>query len=143
MEGTFAYNGDGISQIVISVLPNVVIPQLKNVRINFMESNGIYATCGFPSSVSHSSSYSVDVKTDIPTFSTFFTSGLSTLSSITDDFSYFPSVGPGCGVWNDCSGHGLCNFCSEECECVDGFGSNTDLLFAAKVASKRCNASTY
>lgn len=39
-------------------------------------------------------------------------------------------IGPGCTAQNDCSGNGVCDFCTSTCQCFDGFGSPQDLSMA-------------
>ncbi len=45
-------------------------------------------------------------------------------------FDTADSIGRGCTAKSNCNGHGFCNYCSEQCECYDGFGSPKDLLHA-------------
>lgn len=39
-------------------------------------------------------------------------------------------IGAQCNGFNDCSGHGSCDYCNNKCICYDGFGSANDILTA-------------
>jgi hypothetical protein len=46
-------------------------------------------------------------------------------------FGSTAGIGFGCDAQNKCNGNGDCNFCTNTCECFDGFGSAQDLAYAA------------
>jgi hypothetical protein len=59
-------------------------------------------------------------------------------------FDYTSPIGTGCSAQNDCNGNGECDYCTSQCKCFEGFGSDADKLttnlntFAADCSSRRC-----
>jgi hypothetical protein len=48
----------------------------------------------------------------------------------TTRFSQTDAVGSGCTTMSNCNSHGMCDFCTQKCNCYDGFGSAKDMAYA-------------
>jgi len=59
-------------------------------------------------------------------------------------FDYSSPIGTGCSAQNDCNGNGQCDFCTSQCQCFDGYGSEADKAstdmdtFANDCSTRRC-----
>lgn len=134
------YVPDGISKLILRVLPQTTIDSNQLVRLRILASNGIFVQCGFPDSITARALYPIVVDAPTPSFVTYTTSGSISPS---DSFYYYGSVGTGCSLNGHCSGHGKCDYCSNECVCDEGYGSSTDIQTTAGAAGKTCHESMY
>ena len=109
------------------------IPTNTNITIVVLDSNGIFAYCGFPSSADIESYGGSYFSTDYAPFQISTNVSLSPLT-----ISSFSGIGSGCSALNKCSGRGRCNYCNEICDCNEGYGAATDLVQIGKDFSRTC-----
>jgi hypothetical protein len=108
------------SHLIIRSRFNQTISTGTSTTLKIYPSNGISAYCGFPSS---SFFHSVKARVTYPPFTIRTNSTNSTQS-----FPKYDGLGSGCAHLNDCSGHGLCDYCLGKCKCDDGYGSDNDII---------------
>lgn len=51
----------------------------------------------------------------------------------------YSGVGKGCSSLNNCHQKGRCNFCSETCECFNGYGASNDTIAIGSSISTSCS----
>lgn len=60
-------------------------------------------------------------------------------TSYREQFSHFPQIGEGCSNLDDCSGNGICDYCSQTCYCDVGFGNPDDFAQPGRDVSASCS----
>ena len=118
---------------------NIILEENSTISVTIYDTNEISAYCGMPSSTIY---YSTDYQSRIPsltsttttvvpsiaTMSLYSNGTLAQLTSEFIEFGTFPMLGSfDCSYLNDCSGHGVCDYCAMRCVCDDGYGSALDL----------------
>jgi hypothetical protein len=109
--------------------------------------NGIAAYCGFPGSIEISRSAVGYMQYE--TRRIYFQTNLSTalypnltaaglLQPLTD--VVYLGFGPGCAAWNDCNGHGSCDYCLEKCHCYPGYGKWNDTVTTGRNIDPSCQS---
>jgi len=67
------------------------------------------------------------------------------LPNVSYTFPVWQGLGPGCSQLpsqQGCSGHGVCDYCSNRCSCFEGYGSSRDLLLPGMPAAPDCSQRT-
>lgn len=124
------------------------VPAGTNISIVIMAENGIGAMCGFPSSdyLEDFQFYDHKVLPPILTGGFYLTSNHSfniDQPNATYPILTYGGIGEGCDDpnLNDCSGHGACDFCYQQCQCFDGYGSLDDIVMAGHDVAMDCSES--
>lgn len=141
------------------------------IRITLPESNDINAYCGSPSSVEYYDPKSLFFPIKVPRVytSVYSSSAATVLYSPSYEFEIFPeffvlaapnitvpgatrytdpqsyAVNAGqraCSAFNDCSGHGACDYCYQRCHCVEGYGSSAEDLQTGRNVDLTCSKRT-
>jgi len=119
------------------------------VSLSISADNGLASYCDSISSqdyyFSNWSTHTRD-QVDVPHIAyRFLQAGGSNFSelSLPRPFTSFPGLGGGCSHLNNCSHHGVCNFCQKKCECDEGFGSRTDLVIKGRDLANSCATSKF
>lgn len=110
---------------------------LSLVDITVSASNNIVAICGSPNSTvyfgnayqARTNLFAVLSSPKIPSISSRLILPDLSLGAFTSNsipFSSFPAIGsdsdPCASFWNSCSGHGVCDYCTQKCICDQGWG---------------------
>ena len=147
----FPYEG---SKLIVRIKKGAMLHSGRKLSIKVYPSNNIRLYCGAVSSATYrSDSYESRVSfassaftTAIPTVLTRFAledgvSGGDT--SYHEEFSHFPQIGEGCANLDDCSGNGICDYCSQTCFCDMGFGNPADFAQRGRDVASSCATSKY
>ena len=123
------------AQLYLKIKTENKINYLKGneiISLHIYARNGIGVDCGFPSSfVYNNLSYRTDF---IP-----FTIAVNTTKNSTQNIPTFSGIGNGCTQFNDCSGHGTCNYCTNQCTCMEGYGAINDVIMTGRDLSYDCS----
>lgn len=130
------------SEIILRVRDATLYPRKgQRLELEVLADNGIFAYCSFAASFSTQSSRPLEA---FIITSTAFDAYLDAtgfpgtrIATIEHD-----QMGEGCNALSYCSGHGLCDFCRERCECFDGFGSQNDRAYIGSGFSPTCRDRT-
>lgn len=111
---------------------------LNKSIVNILPVNGLMAFCAAPPSSLFSISDSVNM---YPTFTYSYKKvidGAEQLFSSSLQLVDYGGVGSGCINQNNCSGHGVCDYCHQNCVCDSGWGSRTDLIVIGRNIKNSC-----
>lgn len=144
------------SELIVKLKDTVSFTNQTRLSISIYESNNIGVYCGMPSSDTYySAEYQSRLFTDaietLPLMGSKTVESDGSLGAFTSDFvpfRSFPTVGSdgfNCSYLNYCSGHGVCDYCNQQCVCDDGYGKASDLVpvgSAYSFAALSCAART-
>mmetsp|Transcript_22493 Transcript_22493/g.32845 ORF Transcript_22493/g.32845 Transcript_22493/m.32845 type:complete len:454 (+) Transcript_22493:36-1397(+) len=148
LEGNFDNNTDPYSTSKLQIVkkPGVVIRSETHIHIKIYAENGIRAYCGFPA---HDTIYNVPSARDMEVFQLSSNASVRmaytslgtvrnpTWDNVTVTLSH-PQMGLGCKLYGDCYGRGVCDFCTENCICDEGWGAPTDVVMKGASLSGHC-----
>lgn len=98
-------------------------------KFTVRRSNNLHALCGFPGSSNISGSTLFNDSWSRPTLMFVKVPNGNSRGNVTiwiSTLTNYTGIGDGCKLLNYCSGHGLCDYCTETCFCSDGYGSARD-----------------
>lgn len=105
------------------------------IILKIYDTNGIGIACGFPSSFiyyNHSSTGRIN-------YMPF--SMLTNVTNSTYAITQYDGVGTGCTHYRNCSGHGICDYCTQKCSCSEGYGSSSDVITIGRDVDNTCSQS--
>ena len=108
------------------------------VTLNISKTNKIKAYCSIPSFDVYNGSSSLFQPIMLRYPFEMYSANFSTSINRTL-FSHFDGIGDGCSQWNNCNNNGACDYCTQTCQCLPGYGAKGDIIAGGASVKPDCS----
>ena len=126
------------SEIHLRINPNLAKDLVLRsvVTLNISKLNKIKVYCGIPSFDIYNGSSSLFQPVMLRYPFELYSANFSTNRTL---FTYFDGVGDGCAQWNNCNNNGACDYCTQTCHCLPGYGAKGDIITGGASVKPDCS----